>query len=132
VNTELLCTFTSQEEVDNILEEIQSVYTVAFDKIFVLNNKNDDSELFCTYNIDLDANQEEILSQTISIHRKKKTNTLYTINALNELIKDLNNGILDKTYQVPWEEYENSLLVTNNGDFRQIHTELYDIVKIDD
>jgi len=41
------------------------------------------------------------VKNTISLHRKKITNTLYTINALNELIKTINNGVLDTKYQVP-------------------------------
>jgi hypothetical protein len=37
---------------------------------------------------------------TILVHRKKETNTLYTINALNELIKKLNGGVVDIAYKV--------------------------------
>jgi hypothetical protein len=55
---------------------------------------------------------------------------MYTINAINELIKNLNNGILDKTYKIEWELYKNSLLVSNNGVFKVIHTELKKIYNI--
>jgi hypothetical protein len=64
------------------------------------------------------------------VHRKKETNTMYTINAINELIKNLNNGILDKTYKIEWELYKNSLLVSNNGVFKVINTELKKIYNI--
>ena len=58
---------------------------------------------------------------TISIHRKKETNTLYTVNALNEVIKDLNNGILDKTMIIPWESYENSFILVDDPGYKQIN-----------
>jgi hypothetical protein len=43
-------------------------------------------EYVCTYNVD-QPNINNIPENTILVHRKKETNTLYTINALNELIK---------------------------------------------
>ena len=64
-------------------------------------------------------------SYNILIHRKKDTNTLYTVNALNEIIKAVNNGILDKTFIISWENYKNSLLLTNNDGYRRIVLELY-------
>jgi hypothetical protein len=45
------------------------------------------------------------------VHRKKETNTIYTINALNELIMNLNNGVLDKHYPIEWDNYKNSMLL---------------------
>jgi hypothetical protein len=44
------------------------------------------------------------MANTILLHRKKETNSLYTINALNTLIKSLNNGFLDKNYMVDWNQ----------------------------
>jgi hypothetical protein len=35
---------------------------------------------------------DSILENTILLHRKKESNTLYTINALNDLICSLNEG----------------------------------------
>ena len=69
--------------------------------------------MMCTYNVD-SINLAHFIPKTIALHRKKQTNTLYTINALNEVIKLLNNGKLDKSFPVPWEEYQNSLLLTND------------------
>ena len=58
---------------------------------------------------------------TISIHRKKETNTLYTVNALNEVIRKVNNGILDKTYQLDWTRYQNSFILTDDVGYRVIN-----------
>ena len=126
-DTQLLCTFTYQSKIDQTLDEVQENYGLAQDRIFVLRNMREPEELFCTYNIE-EGEYDSYLDKTISIHRKRETNTLYTINALNQLIIHLNDGILDKTFPIPWEEYENSLLVTNNGEFQKIDTQLEDIV----
>ena len=83
----------------------------------------------CTYNISIDENYSE-LDNTILLHRKKQTNTLYTINALNSLIQVLNNGVLDTTYQLDWENYRNTMLLTNDEGLKRIETEVEDIIYI--
>ena len=61
------------------------------------------------------------MQDTITINRKKDTETLYSINALNALIREENNGVLDKTYKVDWNQYTNKLLLTDrDGSFRLI------------
>ena len=130
-DTQLLCTFTYKSKVDETVEEIQSNYELSYGKIFVLQNMRDPEEIFCTYNIE-QGEYKSYLDKTISIHRKRETNTLYTINALNELIKYLNDGMLDKSFPIPWDQYENSLLVTDNGDFQKIDTQLFDIIETTD
>ena len=71
------------------------------------------------------------MPNTISLHRKKHTNTLYTINGLNEAIKDLNNGVLDTSYKIPWENFKNVILVTNNKGLNRISTRIFRIIRID-
>tara|TARA_R110000851_G_scaffold94758_2_gene205749 strand:+ start:2316 stop:2582 length:267 start_codon:yes stop_codon:yes gene_type:complete len=83
----------------------------------------------CTYNISIEENYSE-LDNTILLHRKKATNSLYTINALNALIAVLNNGVLDTTYQLDWENYRNTMLLTNDEGLKRIETEVEDIIYI--
>jgi hypothetical protein len=52
------------------------------------------------------------MRDTISINRKKESNTLYSINALNALISHLNNGVLDKSFIIDWPNYKNTLLLS--------------------
>jgi len=102
-----------------------------FDKIFVLHNPQNPKELMCTYNIDVTAGMpERMLENTISLHRKKETNTLYTINALNFVIALLNEGKVDKSFPMPWENYRNCLLLANEEGLKQIPTAIYEVVKI--
>lgn len=131
MKTQLLCTFTTKSELDSITELIASSYDIAFGKIYVLQNEDIPNEFICTYNVelheDLDYNK---VPSTISLHRKKHTNTLYTINALNETIKNLNNGILDTTYIIPWENFQNTILVTNSQGLNRITTRIFKIIEI--
>jgi hypothetical protein len=66
----------------------------------------------------------------MAIHRKKETNTLYTINALNEAIREDNGGVLDKSFSLDWTKYQNSLLLTNDSGLNIIKTKLYQIVNV--
>ena len=83
----------------------------------------------CTYNIDL-LNVNEIPQNTILLHRKKESNTLYTINALNELIKKLNGGVVDKKFPIEWKHYRNTILLTQHDELKQLKTKIYKIVEI--
>tara|TARA_Y100001963_G_C6734190_1_gene425486 strand:+ start:1031 stop:1441 length:411 start_codon:yes stop_codon:yes gene_type:complete len=130
---QLLCTFTTKKEINNVIEDIKKSYTIVFDKIYVLQNENNDDELICTYNISTNGNVDyNDVDNTISLHRKKHSNTLYTINALNEVIKNLNNGVLDNKFVIPWENFSNMILVVNSSGLNKIPTRIYKIISIND
>ena len=107
----LFCTFAKKELLDERLQEINKEYKILYNKIFVLASPESD-EYMCTYNIEIEGPNTKILPNTILLHRKKDSNTLYTINALNTLIKTLNNGVLDSKFMVNWPDYRNSILLT--------------------
>ena len=131
MKTQLLCTFTIKENLDTVIDEIVTAYNIVFGKVYVLQNENNIDELICTYNVDTQNNIDyNKVEGTISLHRKKYSNTLYTINALNECIKNLNNGILDEKYMIPWENFKNMLLITNSDGLNKINTRIYKIEKI--
>ena len=132
MKTQLLCTFTTKDGLDEVVKEITNAYTIVFNKIYVLQNEDNIKELICTYNVDTQNNIDyNKVEGTISLHRKKYSNTLYTINALNECIKNLNNGILDEKFMIPWENFKNMLLITNSDGLNKINTRIYKIEKID-
>ena len=131
MRTQLLATFTTKTDLDKTIENIKGAYTIAFSKIYVLQNENNIDELICTYNVDLEAGADyNDVKGTISLHRKKHSNTLYTINALNEVIANLNNGLVDSKFIVPWENFKNTLMVTNSDGLNKISTRIYKIIKI--
>ena len=129
MRTNLLCTFTNPRDKRKTIDLIIDKYDILYNKIFLLKNVDNDRELMCTYNISIEENYSE-LENTILLHRKKQTNTLYTINALNSLIQTLNNGILDTTYQLDWENYRNTMLLTNEDGLKRVETEVEDIIYI--
>jgi len=127
--TQLLCTFTTREELQNTLQNIRETYHIVYNYIYILQNKSNLEELFITYNIDTQYKPAYPLRDTILVHRKKQSNTLYTINALNELVKEENNGILDKSFQIDWEKFRNSIIVTNTEGTKKISTRIYEVIK---
>jgi hypothetical protein len=111
LKTQLLCTFAHKSDLNIVTDYIQSNYVIPEQRIFIFYNADDSDMLYCTYNVSHTINRT---SNTISIHRKKETNTLYTVNALNEVIRTVNNGVLDKTFQVDWLYYQNSFILTDS------------------
>ena len=128
LNNKLFCTFTDIDNLDALLEEIKSKYTIIYNKLFVLEIVGKD-EFVITYNVD-QGNVHTIPDNTILVHRKKESNTLYTINALNELIKKLNGGVVDSSYQVNWQHYKNCILMTQHNELNQLNTKIYKIIEL--
>lgn len=129
MKTQLLCTFTTKGELQTTLQEIRERYHVVYNYIYVLQNKSNLEELFVTYNIDTAYKPERQLENTILVHRKKQSNTLYTINALNELVKEENGGVLDKNFMIDWEKFKNSIIVTNTEGTKKISTRVFEVIK---
>ena len=129
MSNKLFCTFATEETLDNVLENIQERYRIIYNKIFVLYSKSQD-EYICTYNVDF-GNINTFLDNTILVHRKKESNTLYTINALNTLIKELNGGVLDTNYRIKWEDFHNCILLTKGPELKRVNTKLFKIVEVE-
>ena len=130
MSNKLYCTFTTPDKIEEITNTIQLSYVILFDKIFVLESL-DGEKIMLTYNVDMgNSNTSGIIDNTILVHRKKQTNTLYTINALNELIKSLNNGVLDKRFPIEWNDYRNCILLIQTEGFNKIDTKIREIIKL--
>jgi len=129
MKTQLLCTFTTKELLQTTLQNIREAYVIVYNYIYILQNKADLDELYVTYNINTDYKPEIPLEDTILIHRKKESNTLYTINALNQLVKEENGGILDKNYIIDWNKFKNSLILTNTEGTKRIQTRVFEVIE---
>jgi len=128
LNNKLFCTFTTLENLDSLIEDLSSRYSIMYNKMFALHIKSND-EYVVTYNVE-QGNVNNIPENTILVHRKKDTNTLYTINALNELIKGLNGGIVDSKYRVDWQHYRNCILLTQHNEIKQLNTKIFKIIEL--
>ena len=128
LNNKLFCTFVTEDILEEMVSSISNTYTIMYNKMFVLFVKST-NEYVITYNVD-QGNISNIPMNTILVHRKKETNTLYTINALNDLIKKLNDGVVDTNFRVDWKHYQNCILLTQDGSFKQLNTKVYKIIEL--
>ncbi len=128
LNNKLFCTFVDEEFIDDRINSISRSYNIMYNKMFVLFIKST-GEYVITYNVE-QGNVDSIPDNTILVHRKKDTNTLYIINALNTLIKSLNGGVVDPRFRIDWQHYRNCILLTQQNDIRQLNTKVHKIVEL--
>ena len=128
LNNKLFCTFTTLEDLDALVADLQSKYTIMYNKMFVLHIKSN-NEYVVTYNVE-QGNVSSIPDNTILVHRKKDSNTLYTINALNELIKRLNGGVVDPRFRIDWKHYKNTILLTQQNELKELKTKIHTIIEL--
>lgn len=124
----LFCTFVLKEDLENLVIDINRQHSILYNKIFILEFENE-KEYIITYNTE-QGTLGEIPKNTILVHRKKEFRVLYSINGLNNLIKSLNNGLLDKNYKVNWSDYRNSLILSHNNNLSIIKTSLKKIINL--
>jgi hypothetical protein len=129
MKTQLLCTFTDKEVLQDILQQIRENYKIVYNYIYILQNKTNLDELYITYNIDVEFRPNKQLSNTILVHRKKQSNTLYTINALNQLIKEENGGILDTSFSLDWDKFRNCIILTGLQGIRKVPTRIFEKIE---
>jgi len=129
LKNKLFCTFSPKDKLEETLAVIQNEYSIMYRKIFVLESY-DSEELLCTFNIEVEGTTTKVLPNTILLHRKKETNTLYTINSLNLLIKSLNEGVLDISFKVNWNDFRNTVLLSQGDELKKLSTKIYKIVNL--
>ena len=128
MSNKLFCTFSTESNLEGLLTTIQTKYKIIYNKIFVLYSKSQD-EYICTYNVEF-GNVSNFLDNTILVHRKKESNSLYTINSLNRLIESLNGGVLDTSYKINWMDYQNCILLTKGNELKRVNTKLFRIIEL--
>lgn len=128
MSNKLFCTFATQDNLEETIDTIQTKYNILYNKIFVLYAKSQE-EYTITYNVEL-GNVSNFLPNTILVHRRKESNTLYTINSLNRLIETLNGGVLDTSYRVDWNDYRNCILLTKGPELKRVNTKLFRIIDL--
>ncbi|MFZ9376998.1 MAG: hypothetical protein ACO25K_07725 [Candidatus Fonsibacter ubiquis] len=130
MNTQLLCLFTIKEELDKSIDFILKNYNLINPNVFILESKIKSDELFITFNVEKGSAAINSNWKTILVHRKKQSNTIYTINALNEVVKSKTGGQLDNSYMIDWEEFQNCILTTSNMGYKKIPTKVYKTINL--
>lgn len=125
----IFTTFTKKEDLTSTLELIKANYTILWGKIFVFSSC-DTEEYICTYNIDqINCTTDHIIPNTVLLHRKKATKTLFSINAINILNAGAEKN-QDNQFDIDWEAYTECILLTRKGIFTVIHIDLHDIIHL--
>ena len=129
----MLATFVrgEEEEIDKAIEKILDTVSLTNKFIFVLSQKSDPKKKIITYNSSLQG-QAVIKNEyyTIRVHRKKKTNTLYTINGLNLAIEAEHGGQRGKHLKLDWEKYRSHVIVSHGNALKAIPVILEKILEI--
>ena len=120
----LLMSFSSEVEYRTHLQVIREIYRPET-SLFVLQNCDNDDEIFITFNTEYNFKTPGI----IKIHKKRETNTLFSVDSLNELSIRA-NGKIDKGFVPDWEQYRNSLLLMRDGELAIIPTKVKEIIRL--
>ena len=125
MNTQLLCLFTTKGELNKSVEFVLNQYILTNPNVFVLENKINEGELYITFNVEKGSSAIDSEWKTILVHRKKQSNTIYTINALNEVVKSKTGGVLDNSYMIDWDEFKNCIITTSSIGYKKIPTKVF-------
>ena len=128
IQKQLLCTFSTNDKYLDVAKAIAGIYELIDKKIFLFVNEKNIREIYLTFNVVKNPDSKVKYPNTISVHRKKQTNTLYTLNAMNRLIEDENNGVFDKSYQLNWDLYKNSIMLTSDPGVKIVSLRLFSIL----
>ncbi len=114
-----MASFLKTDSEEEILAEVQHIadnFQLTNNLIFLLASAEEPEKKIITYNAQLEGRHiSHTRLYTIRVHRKKTTNTLYTINALNLAVAKDNGGQTGRHLKLDWEQYENSLLLTKSS-----------------
>jgi hypothetical protein len=124
---QLLCKFATNLNYQESVSELISQYNLVDRKVFIFVNEKNLRETFLTFNV-IKNDQSIKYKGVISVHRKKQTNTIYTLNAMNKLIADENNGTFDRNFQLNWGLYTDCLILTNDVGVKIVPLKLFSIV----
>ena len=132
----LLASFITTDDEESILREVENIVSMmelTNQYVFLLQSTENPEKKILTYNA-IVKNKTSFHPHlfTMRIHRKKQTNTLYTINALNAAVAADNGGQTGKHLKLDWSKYENSLLLTAEKKLQVHPVEVLKIFKIED
>lgn len=116
----------------NVIREVVENFTT--DKVFVFEvDDAGEKKFLITFNVTADegsrfTSYKERHKNTVTLHRKKESNTLYTINSLNEIISKQDKS--DNKQNLDWSEYQNScVLLGKDKELKVLKTRLYDLIE---
>lgn len=132
----LLASFLTNVEDQEVLDEVNFIVNhmeLTNNFIFLFQNTEEPHKKILTYNaLVTKGNPFHPRLYTMRIHRKKQTNTLYTINALNAAVASQHDGKTGRDLKLDWSVYESSLLLATGKKLKVHPLEVLKIFKIEE
>ena len=132
----LLASFLMTDDEQKIQEEVEFIVNnieITNNLIFLLEDKDNPEKKIITYNAVVEKGKPfNPRLFTMRMHRKKQTNTLYTINALNASVASQHDGKTGRDLKLDWTQYENSILLTSGKELKAHPVEVSKIFKIEE
>ena len=132
----LLASFLSTDDESEIQKEVEFIVNnieLTNNYIFLMRNVESPSKKILTYNAITEKGKSfNPRLYTMRVHRKKQTNTLYTINALNLAVAEQHGGKTGRELKLDWEQYRSCLLLTAGKKLAVHPIEVVKIFKIED
>ena len=132
----LLASFLMTDDEQKIQEEVEFIVNnieITNNLIFLLEDKDNPEKKIITYNAVVEKGKPfNSRLFTMRMHRKKQTNTLYTINALNAAVASQHDGKTGRDLKLDWTQYENSILLTSGKELKVHPVEVSKIFKIEE
>lgn len=132
----LLASFIPTDDEEKILAEVEHIaatVNLTNNLIFLLGMPDDPDRRIITYNAFLERGKP-LNSRlfTMRVHRKKNSNTLYTINALNKAVALEHDGQTGRHLKLDWENYKNSIMLLTGNELKVYNVEVVRIYKIEE
>jgi|TARA_R110000824_G_scaffold190624_2_gene372188 hypothetical protein len=131
----LLASFITSDSEEDILTEVENIantFYLSNNMIFLLKITDAPEKKIITYNALIEKGKPlNTRLFTMRVHRKKNTNTLYTINALNAAVAKDNNGETGKHLKLDWEQYRNSVMLLTGSELKTHPVEVLRVFKVE-
>jgi hypothetical protein len=132
----LLASFITTDDEEVIMNEVNHIVDtidITNNYIFLLSDEENPQNKILTYNALIEKGKTfNSRLYTIRVHRKKQTNTLYTINALNQAVAAEHDGATGKHLKLDWEKYKDSILLTAGKELKVHPVRVLKIFKIEE
>lgn len=123
----LIGTFVNKHKILSFIEKVKNLTKMNTDKIYVFIIEGNTNEYLVTFKSYSNKGLINKLYNSTVLH--VKNGCLFSINALNELIKEEKGDTIQnhKDYLIDWSKFKNKLMIMTSGKLR-----LYNISKIED
>lgn len=123
----LIGTFVNKHKILSFIEKVKNLTKMNTDKIYVFIIEGNRNEYLVTFKSYSNKGLINKLYNSTVLH--VKNGCLFSINALNELIKEEKGDTIQnhKDYLIDWSKFKNKLMIMTSGKLR-----LYNISKIED